>query len=378
MNNECVSIMYQNLACDDGKVCTTNDVCVSGICTGQDNQCFDGDPCTFDQCQDDGCTHPTTFNEIDGYCDAKVTCNNHEDCQRRFINHPDIECRDGTCLIAHDQTTVARLNSVTLKECTVHNQTSFLLRMMFAIDTPIISYANNDYHRIAKDFSNVNGYGLTFSGIQDYPIQTLVNGSIDQSAGRTTGFAVETECEAPFSCEKFADRTYTFTVDMQDCIQDQCLDNIHKLQIFANVSYKYCPKHYIATVVIANEPNNTLILTQNNNAISSLNESNGEVSVTLNSTKKLFVWDVGLFTAGDRLNYISDGNLVFTENAAGITTDVSCEGYVGSFTFDPVYVYNWCRDTWGDVCYMHVKYFTKNECPYSTNTTEGKLLLVIT
>ena len=391
MNSECIAVMYQNLACDDGKVCTTNDICVSGVCTGEDNQCFDGDPCTFDQCGVDGCIHPTTFNSFlgsdDDYCDAKVVCNNDEDCQGRFIDHPDIECRDGTCLIAHDKTTVARLNSVALKECTVHNQTSLLLRMTFAIDTPIISYANNKYHRIAKYFSNVNGYGLTFADLQDYNIQLLVNGSIDQNLGRTTGFSVETECEAPFSCEKFADKTYTFIVDMKDCPKttpgttSKCLNPIHKLQIFANVSYKYCPKHYIATVTIENKPIDTLILSQNNNIISSLNESNGYVSVTLNSTRKLFVWDVGLFAAGGELNYISNGNIVFTENAAGIKhTTVSCpnEEYIGGFTFDPQYVYNWCRGTQGDLCYMHIKYFTKDECPYNTNATEGKLLLVIT
>jgi len=254
--------------------------------------------------------------------------------------------------------------------------------MQFAIDTPLISYSNKNYRRIATEFINVNNYELTFSSQEYYPTQTLIDGTIITHPGWTTGFAVTTECEAPFSCDKFADKTYTFIVNMFDCVEttDDCFDPTHKLQIFANVSYKYCPKHYIATVIIENEPSNTLILTQNNNTISSLNITNGKVSVTLNSTKKLFVWDVGLFTAGGRLNYVSGGVDVFTEDAAGITTETTCSGepYVGSFKFDPLYVDHWCRETWGNMCYMNIKYFTSDECPYNAdNATEGKLLLVV-
>lgn len=36
--------------CDDGNVCTLNDSCAYGACTGKTKPCLDGDPCTTDTC----------------------------------------------------------------------------------------------------------------------------------------------------------------------------------------------------------------------------------------------------------------------------------------------------------------------------------------
>lgn len=44
------------LTCDDGSLCTVNDTCQSGVCTGPPPECDDGDPCTTDTCVDSiGC-----------------------------------------------------------------------------------------------------------------------------------------------------------------------------------------------------------------------------------------------------------------------------------------------------------------------------------
>jgi len=46
--------------CDDGKLCTTIDACVAGVCVGQTPiNCDDGNPCTQDSCDDiSGCLNP--------------------------------------------------------------------------------------------------------------------------------------------------------------------------------------------------------------------------------------------------------------------------------------------------------------------------------
>ncbi len=53
-NGECV---YQNqeLSCDDGDVCTSNDQCTDGKCVGTAMVCDDSSPCTVDSCKKGEC-----------------------------------------------------------------------------------------------------------------------------------------------------------------------------------------------------------------------------------------------------------------------------------------------------------------------------------
>ena len=48
-----------NSSCDDGNLCTMNDTCLNGVCTGGSEQnCDDGEPCTQDSCHaTQGCLH---------------------------------------------------------------------------------------------------------------------------------------------------------------------------------------------------------------------------------------------------------------------------------------------------------------------------------
>jgi hypothetical protein len=50
-------------ACDDGNVCSDGDVCSGGVCTpGGPLDCDDGDPCTAEACdQIEGCSHTPIF-----------------------------------------------------------------------------------------------------------------------------------------------------------------------------------------------------------------------------------------------------------------------------------------------------------------------------
>ncbi len=96
--------------CDDGSICTTNDVCQEdGSCTGQMKPCDDGNVCTADACDeedgeckevltpgapcDDGdlCTMPGTCNE-GGQCILEpVDCNDDNDCTKDVCVFGDCE-----------------------------------------------------------------------------------------------------------------------------------------------------------------------------------------------------------------------------------------------------------------------------------------------
>jgi hypothetical protein len=47
------------LECDDGSLCTSDTICLGGICRGTELDCADGDPCTDDVCDPEtGCENP--------------------------------------------------------------------------------------------------------------------------------------------------------------------------------------------------------------------------------------------------------------------------------------------------------------------------------
>ena len=46
--------------CDDGKTCTVEDACDSGVCAGVARDCDDNDVCTEDSCEDGGGCSPTS------------------------------------------------------------------------------------------------------------------------------------------------------------------------------------------------------------------------------------------------------------------------------------------------------------------------------
>jgi hypothetical protein len=65
------------LLCEDGNACTFNDVCAGGKCQpGPLNDCKDGNDCTEDVCQNNGCLHPFK----DGNCDDKDPCTVGDKC----------------------------------------------------------------------------------------------------------------------------------------------------------------------------------------------------------------------------------------------------------------------------------------------------------
>lgn len=70
--------------CDDLDPCTTNDLCIAGVCQGSTISCEDdGIPCTIDECVAGACDHPVMdgFCYIDGICWADAQTNPANACQ---------------------------------------------------------------------------------------------------------------------------------------------------------------------------------------------------------------------------------------------------------------------------------------------------------
>ncbi len=64
--------------CDDGNLCTANDNCKGGACTGFAAGCDDSNPCTVDSCKlGAGCTHAIGA----GNCDDGSLCTTGDSCQ---------------------------------------------------------------------------------------------------------------------------------------------------------------------------------------------------------------------------------------------------------------------------------------------------------
>ncbi|MCP9769344.1 hypothetical protein EGI22_15640, partial [Lacihabitans sp. LS3-19] len=78
----CIQV-NNNSACDDGDPCTINDVCHNGVCAGIPKTCDDGNPCTTDSCD------PLTGNCL--FVNNSNACNDGNACT---INDA---CSDGEC-----------------------------------------------------------------------------------------------------------------------------------------------------------------------------------------------------------------------------------------------------------------------------------------
>ncbi|MFH1529679.1 MAG: hypothetical protein ABIK09_02970 [Pseudomonadota bacterium] len=82
-DGDCDHALVWETECDDASICTENDTCIAGVCTGDAIDCDDGDLCTDDVCDPvDGCIHP----------DNHVPCNDMDPCTVSD------NCTDGVCV----------------------------------------------------------------------------------------------------------------------------------------------------------------------------------------------------------------------------------------------------------------------------------------
>jgi len=86
---ECVTeVAPDGGGCDDGRVCTIGDRCVSGVCRGEDAPCDDNNPCSSEECMEEqgGCVYAW----MPGCCASDAECEDFDECT---IGH----CSGGAC-----------------------------------------------------------------------------------------------------------------------------------------------------------------------------------------------------------------------------------------------------------------------------------------
>lgn len=79
--------------CDDGDACTVNDVCKSGKCVGEPRSCDDNNPCTIDSCHKEwGCVYTPSEPKP---CDDHSVCTVNDHCANGVCTGTPIVCFDG-------------------------------------------------------------------------------------------------------------------------------------------------------------------------------------------------------------------------------------------------------------------------------------------
>ncbi len=89
---------YNTNGCDDLNWCTQDDACQNGVCTGRDRDCSDADPCTRDTCTASGvnvgeCKHTATPGQA---CEDGNLCTSNDMCDMSNI------CRPGAARVCND------------------------------------------------------------------------------------------------------------------------------------------------------------------------------------------------------------------------------------------------------------------------------------
>ena len=85
---------FHGLPCDDGNNCSTNDLCIEGVCTGFPVNCEDFNSCTVESCKEgEGCFYEPLTGP---YCKDNDACSTLETCESGVcVGHAEINCDDG-------------------------------------------------------------------------------------------------------------------------------------------------------------------------------------------------------------------------------------------------------------------------------------------
>lgn len=78
--------------CNDASVCTNEDQCIEGACTGSLIDCNDSNICTDDTCDPlDGCQ----YQAVPGKCDDGLDCTDSDECENTVCGGSPVDCGDG-------------------------------------------------------------------------------------------------------------------------------------------------------------------------------------------------------------------------------------------------------------------------------------------
>lgn len=227
VTGNCISMdRNNNMACDDGFMCTTNDRCQSGTCTGDENTCWDNNPCTINTCVEGiGCMLQ--------HEDFNMTCIQGCDCDE--LCPLGYTCVDGTCIQLDTAGSQIRFLDYEIEQCTSGHR----MVMDLVIDSNPYQVGNDTryiYPRATSDFISAGSGPLGFiSEVRN--LQTILHNGYTR-----TGFTLTTACQNVTinNCDSiFSMRTYEFFVNVYHCLYAQptdltCIDP--SIQIAASIA----------------------------------------------------------------------------------------------------------------------------------------------
>ena len=242
----CMAMAYnEGNPCDDGLACTTDDVCLKGVCTGVLATCSDNNPCTIDRCVEGvGCMHQ---KENDGDHCLENICIKDSDCPFTY------NCFDGTCI----KTTQGIQQQIRMIDYEIDScgDGTYKLKQHFVLDTEKILYNPNGAselrYRIIKSIADIAphpqfsplGFGATMDEISNIAYNDFTNNMA------RTAFTISTQCQRfdKINCAYlFTNREFRFAVNMQDClsisgpIAQDCLDIHHVIWAAVRTSIASC------------------------------------------------------------------------------------------------------------------------------------------
>jgi len=232
VTGECKSMARNNnMACDDGGSCTVNDHCQGGTCKGDENTCWDNNPCTINRCVEGiGC--------MVRHEDFNMTCIQACDCDDKC---PDgYTCADGTCVKLDTAGSSIRFLDYEIEQCTNGHR----LVMDYVIDSNPYHIGNETryiYPRSAADFIAMNQDLGFIDEIRN--LQTIAHDDYSR-----TGVTLTTACQnvTQNNCDTiFSMRNYAFYVNVHHCLSTQpsdatCIDPSIQLSASVALSISDC------------------------------------------------------------------------------------------------------------------------------------------
>lgn len=214
IDGDCISLpRRERQSCDDGFECTLHDMCLNGICKGQENPCYDNNPCTFNKCVEGlGCM--LKYNLSDGN-NCNATCTNNFDCPQTGDNWA---CADGTCVTMEDGKSHIRFIDYEIENCTLGGHR---LVMDFILDTAI-TYG---WYTIPKSLDDI----VSSTAVLGFIDKKLALDYLIMDNYTRTGFTLTTACQhvSLTNCDQiFSNRKYSFDVELYDCeyLGSECVD----------------------------------------------------------------------------------------------------------------------------------------------------------
>lgn len=232
---DCVSVpINERKPCDDGLICTIQDQCLAGKCRGEEDMCYDNNPCTINKCVEGiGCM--LKHEDFNKTCSS--TCHCDDVCPDEYL------CADGTCVKMDYAGSQIRFLDYEIEICPSGGHR---LVMDFALDSYSVHVGNEIRHLIPRTLDDIqapSGQNLGFFA-EKKNLQSL---TITPDLSRT-GFTLATACQNVTidNCDTiFSMRRYQLNVRLHHCLstspnEENCLDNHISVSASIDLSLSDC------------------------------------------------------------------------------------------------------------------------------------------